>query len=543
MVTKIPDTMTFEEAASLLCPGVTAYYSLVELGRFRKGERILIHSAAGATGLLAVQIARTIGAEIFATVGKQEKKQFLIDAFTIPEDHIFDSRNTSFEDGVMRMTNQKGVNMVLNSLAGDSLRASFRCISPFGRFIEIGKADILADAALPMRQLAGNIGFMAVDIQHLGMWDLDLGRRMIEELMGMVSNGLITHPKPLNVYAVSEVGAAFRTLQSGISMGRVVISIDPKEHVRKSIITRSAWRFDEPASYVVAGGLGGLGRAIIQWMVDKGAKYLLVPSRSGGVHSDAAKKVLQELEDRGVHIETPKCDISSPTSLAEDAIFENMSLDQWELTIKSKAFSSWNLHKFLPTAMDFFIQLSSTSGIYGNPGQSNYAAGCTFQDALAKYRNERGEKAISIDLGWMRSIGIIAETQEYQHQRQIAADFGQIESAELMAILDIFCNPECPPPAIGDNQVCVGLITPADMAARGLPVPPSQLQQPLFDKFSELATDKSGESAGDASAENLVALFESARATMSDEAQAEIVANALSVKLARTLSMQVEDIE
>lgn len=235
MVSRIPDSMSFEAAASILCPGVTAYYALIELARLRKGEKVLIHSAMGATGTMAVQIAQMVGAEVFATVGRPEKKKRLMEVFGIPEDHIFDSRNTTFEQGVMRVTGGKGVGVVLNSLAGEGLRASLRCIAPFGRFVEIGKADIMADSNLPMAQFAKNVSFVAVDVQHLCCTDSDLSQRMIQKVMSLVERGDIQPPGPLNVYSLSAVESAFRAMQEGNCVGRIVVSVDPNQVVEVSV--------------------------------------------------------------------------------------------------------------------------------------------------------------------------------------------------------------------------------------------------------------------------------------------------------------------
>lgn len=294
-----------------------------------------------------------------------------------------------------------------------------------------------------------------------------------------------------------------------------------------------------------------------------------------------AMEVMAKLREQGVIVHSPKCDLASAASLKEaldlcstfmppikgcinaamvlqvrymsdlakalwtkrlqDSIFDNMSLSQWETTIRSKAHSSFNLHKTLPESLDFFIQLASTTG------QSNYAAGCTFQDALACLRVARGQKAISLDLGWMSNIGIIAETEEYQRQRRLVANFGQIKDVELLAFLDIYCDPNCPLASVDSSQVLVGLVTPANIVARGLELPPVQAQQPLFDGFSEVSGSVAAhlrvEAASDG-AENFEAMFrEAAKSSSSEEDLAKVVARALAAKLGRSLSVAPEDIE
>ena len=213
-------------------------------------------------------------------------------------------------------------------------------------------------------------------------------------------------------------------------------------------------------------------------------------------------------------------------------MFENMTLTQWEQTSRSKVESSWNLHTLLPD-LDFFILLSSVSGVVGNPGQSNYAAGCTFQDALARHRSQHGQKAISIDLGVMRSIGIVAETERLQQQFQSSKGFIQVEETEFLSLLDICCDPSYRPEG-HRCQMVMGLETPASLLARSLE-PPAILQRPLFARFSQLP-GRSGSSSDDTAAQ----LF---RQVESAAERAQVVVEALSKRLARTLSIKLEDVD
>ncbi|KAI1173240.1 hypothetical protein F4777DRAFT_458242 [Nemania sp. FL0916] len=559
-VLKLPDDLSFEAAASMVAPGITAYYSLIDVARLRKGDKILIHSAAGSTGQIALWIAKLRGAEIFATVGFDEKKQFLMEKFGIPSDHIFYSRNTSFAQGIMRMTNGYGVDVVLNSLSGDGLRASWECIAPFGRFIEIGKADILANSSLPMACFAKNVTFSAVDLVHLSQSDEELTARLLKSTLGLLAQGA-QHPQPLHVYPVSKVEDAFRYLQSGKNTGRIVIGVDSADIVPQRILARKTWQFNPQASYVIAGGFGGLGRAIIKWMADRGAKHLVVLSRSGPV-SAAAVELVSDLAARGVKVFGPKCDASSATALAavikecgaqgmppikgcinaamvlQDAIFENMSYAQWALTINSKVQSSWNLHSLLPEDLDFFILLSSLAGICGTVAQSNYAGGCSAQDALAKYRTSKGQKAISFDVGWMRNIGIIAEKESYQRNRKQAADMQQIDDVELLALLSVYCDPEMPLLSIAKSQILIGLLTPADFLVQGQ-TPPQMHDRPFFGSFSKVVGQTTSEATVSAT-ENPGTLFRLAKET---DDRIQIVIRALAVKLARAMSILPDDVE
>lgn len=235
-VVKIPDSLSFEEASAVINPGVTAYHSLIDVARLQKGEKVLIHAASGATGQLAILIAHMVGAEVFATVGFDHKKELLMDQFGIPADHIFYSRDTTFSKGIMRVTNGYGVDVVLNSLVGEGLRASWECVAPYGRFIELGKADIKANSSLPMACFANNVSFCAVDLRHLSYFRKEHGRRLLDKTMELVGSGAIHCPKPLHVYSVSSIEEAFRYFQSGKNTGRIVINANPTDGVLVSAL-------------------------------------------------------------------------------------------------------------------------------------------------------------------------------------------------------------------------------------------------------------------------------------------------------------------
>ncbi|CAG8952791.1 hypothetical protein HYFRA_00009036 [Hymenoscyphus fraxineus] len=575
---KIPEPWSFEDAVAIAAGGVTAYHSLIDMARLRTGEKVLIHSASGATGQLAVQIAQMVGAEVFATVGLDEKKQLLIDEFGLAADHIFYSRNTSFAQGVLRLTGGYGVDVVLNSLSGDGLQASWEIMAPYGRFIEIGKIDIKSNSGLPMCGFAKNVSFAAVDLHHVAKSRGDITQKLLSDCMRLLSNGSIKPPTPVHVYPVSRVESAFRYLQSGKNTGRIVITNKPTDivtviHVpdsliasfihtnkkQKSLTAPHTWKFDGNASYLVVGGLGGIGRAISQWMMRRGAKNLILPSRSGAV-SQAKINLVAKLTENHVHVETPRCDLSSTEEfiamlkscaitmppikgcinaamVLQDVIFENMTHKQWETTIRSKVHTSWNLHTLLPSNLDFFILLSSLSGIYGGISQANYAAGNTFQDALARYRVSRGQKATSFDLGWMRTIGVIAENEEYQNHRVMEGDMAKIEEDEILSLFEIYCNPSHPVLSPDESQILVGVITPRDYFEQGTEQP-DMMRHPLFSSFGRVSGSTDASEEGDGT--DCTVRFKKAE---TEGQRTDVVVSALVAKLARSLSMVADDVD
>lgn len=240
---KIPERMSFEHAASVVNPAATAIHCLVNLARLRKGEKILIHSGAGSTGQMAIRIAQMIGAEIFATVSLDEKKRFLMEKFDIPADHILYNRNTSFAKGIKRVTDGYGVDIVLNSLSGDGLQASWECVAPFGRFVEIGKKDIGNNSKLPMRVFKDNVSFFGMDLVHILKSNVDLMHELLASVFDFLSRGIIETPQPVSIYNIADVESAYRHVQGGKHAGRTVLSVAHSDVIVVSLDTFPPFSF------------------------------------------------------------------------------------------------------------------------------------------------------------------------------------------------------------------------------------------------------------------------------------------------------------
>jgi NADPH:quinone reductase-like Zn-dependent oxidoreductase len=215
--------MSFATAASLPFVYVTVYYGLIYLAHLCSGESVLIHAAAGGVGQAAIQIAKMIGAEIFVTVSTKEKKEHLTTTYGIPEDHIFASRDLTFASGVMRVTGGRGVDVVLNSLAGDALKATWRCIAPFGRFVEMGRKDIEANGRLDMAPFIKNVTFASVDVTFIFKQNRKLGAELFSEVMKFIRTGSVKEVSPVIVYPFSHIEDSFRLMQTGKHIGKIVL--------------------------------------------------------------------------------------------------------------------------------------------------------------------------------------------------------------------------------------------------------------------------------------------------------------------------------
>ncbi|MCJ1386254.1 hypothetical protein MMC17_009380 [Xylographa soralifera] len=559
-VNKIPDGMTYTEASALPVVFFTAWYGLCDVARLQPGESILIHAAAGGTGQAAIQVAKHVGAEIYVTVGSDEKKKLLMDTYAIPEDHILFSRNTSFAQGILRMTGNRGVDVILNSLSGEGLVASWECLAPFGRFVEIGKRDINSHGNLPMWQFDKNATFSAIDILPIMAQRPSFVRRTLEAIMSLIKSKKFHTPQPLQIFGISEIESAFRHFQSGRNSGKMVIEMRKHDMVHTVIETKPDYHFDEHSSYLIAGGLGGLGRSAARWMVNRGVRNLILLSRSGA-QSESAVTLIEELKAKGAHVEAPACDITKLDMLRtvlercartmppvkgviqgsmvlSDAILEKMTFEDWITSTAPKVQGSWNLHSLLPQGMDFFICLSSIAGVVGSGGQAIYAAGNTFMDALTDYRVSRGEKGTSLDLGWMESEGVVAESSFLSTSMAAGGSFMPISQAEFFALLDHYCNPDLDTVSASATQAIIGLEIPATMHAKNLKEP-HWMQRRTFRHLHHMGQGQQSTSSSEKSIDYAAAL----RDASSLEDAGRVVTECLVQKLIKSLSIPREDLD
>jgi len=442
----LPEGLSFEQGASLTLVHATAYHALVNLARVRKGQSILIHAAAGGVGQAALQLAKHFELEIFVTIGSAEKRALIKDQYNIPDDHIFNSRNVSFAKGIKRVTRGRGVDVVLNSLAGEALRQTWYCLAPFGIFVEIGMKDILVNSRLEMQPFLQNSTFTFFNIQDMIFNHPHMIAEICSGTFDFLRRGITKPVTPLSIHPISEVEDVFRTMQAGKHLGKIALSFDKEVAAPVLRNPGDAIQLDGNATYVLIGGLGGLGRSLSQLLVSNGARNLCFISRSGAA-SPKAIETVQALEAQGINVRVYKCDVASSSAVEKtlkacaevlppikgciqcamvlrDTLFEKMTYQQWIESTRPKVQGSWNLHSHLPRQLDFFIILSSFAGIFGNIGQSNYAAAGAYQDALASFRHSQGLPCITLDLGIMRDVGLLAELGTTENLKDWTEPFG-----------------------------------------------------------------------------------------------------------------------
>jgi NADPH:quinone reductase-like Zn-dependent oxidoreductase/short-subunit dehydrogenase/acyl carrier protein len=429
-VSPLPAGIAFEAACSIPVAFLTAYYSLVHLGQIRAGETVLIHGGAGAVGLAAIQIARQRGAKVIATAGSDEKRAFLRN---LGVDCVCNSRSLSFADEIADYTGGKGVDIVLNSLAGQAMARSMDCLRPFGRFIELGKRDFYANTHLGLRPLRRNLSYFGVDIDQLIGEHEDLARRLFAELIELFASGELV-PLPYRVFDAEHIADAFRLMQRSGHIGKIVVTA--ARHASASSVAGGRFPVTTDALHVVIGGTSGFGLATAAWLVERGATRLVLASRAAQLAADGLAKV-DAWRARGLDVVVERLDVSDGTALADflrrmaargpiagivhaamvldDRLIEGIDASAIEAVMQPKVRGALNLERAVADLdLDYLLLYSSATTLFGNPGQFNYVAANGFMEGLARRLQKRGVPALAVAWGGIEDAGYLS--------RNIASD-------------------------------------------------------------------------------------------------------------------------
>ncbi|WXC66012.1 hypothetical protein SNK03_011796 [Fusarium graminearum] len=345
---KTPSSISNTTAASVAYGFVAAYQCIKKLARLEQGQSVLIHSATGAVGQAAIQLARSIGADIFCTVGNREKRQFLVDTYGIPEERIFSSQTGSFKSSIKRLTNSEGVDVVLNTSTGEMLRESLDCVKSLGVFIELGKSEIHKASQLSMAAFQKSITFNTFDLMTLATRKPKHIHQMLGEIVELIGSETLRPVQPVNNYPIEKVEDAFRLISARKHIGKVVLTAQSSSTVR------------------------------------------CLP----------AKPTPLRLRKDGTSLPPVRGVVQGALAL-RDRTFSQMTVDEWKLPLQPKIFGTINLDKYFASRdLDFFVALSSIVSVIGKSGQSNYAAGNGFQDAFARaHSNHPHTQYVSLNIG------------------------------------------------------------------------------------------------------------------------------------------------
>lgn len=430
MCVRIPDKLSFEDGATMAVVYGTAIYSLIDKAQLEKGQSVLIHSACGGVGIAAIHICKMIGAEIFCTVGTESKVEHLMRNFDIPRSHIFNSRDISFQRDLLDATNGRGVDVVLNSLSGELLHASWGCVAEFGSMVEIGKRDLIGKGTLALDIFERNRAYFGVDLSHIGVERPDICARLLKTMVELYEQDHAKPIHPITHFDAANIEDAMRFMQKGSHIGKVVVVMPQDPESLKVQPHRPNFQLSEESSYLLVGGLGGIGQAIAIWMAEAGAKEIVFFSRSAATPGKYDKFV-QELHALGCSAVLVSGSVTSETDIKQavkastkplggvihmsmvlnDSALPNMPFEDWQTTLGPKVAGTWNLHKALLDEQqnpDFFILVSSVSGICGQWGQANYAAANTFLDAFTQYRHSLGLPSATVDVGVVEDVGYVS---------------------------------------------------------------------------------------------------------------------------------------
>ncbi|GAA4720361.1 polyketide synthase [Phytohabitans rumicis] len=434
LVRRRPARLTAQEAASVPVGLVTAYQSLIHLAQLRPGERVLIHHATGGVGMAAVQLARWRGAEVYATAGSPEKRAMLR---MMGVAHVSDSRSTEFADEIREATRGEGVDVVLNTLAGEGLLKSVELLADRGRYIELSRRDLIEGTQLDMRLLARGASFFVVDVVDLGLSDPRRLGALMDETLALVQAGVL-EPLPHRVFPAADLVGAFRHMAQARHIGKVLVSTveltEPKED--EAPAPHRPVRIDPAAGYLVTGGLGDLGRVVTDWLVREGARHIVLTGRTPLDRTGAAGW-LADLRRHGVRVAYEAVDVADEEAMravvrhhGQDGaairgvvhtagVIEYSALSDLDdqvlaAVLRPKVTGAAVLHRlFAERPLDFFVLFSSGSAVLSSPMLGAYAAANAALDALADQRRLAGLTALSVNWGFW-SVGMPARAGQQQ---------------------------------------------------------------------------------------------------------------------------------
>lgn len=427
---KIPDNLGMEVAAVPVVY-LSAYRGLVEIANIQQGERVLIHSATGGLGLVALQIARWRGAEVFATAGSDEKRQYLRE---LGVTHVFSSRDLDFANGILEATNHEGIDVVIGAQTGQALHASLNVLRTGGRYIEVGKKDIAEDNGLPLRAFNKNLIFASVDIDRLAEERPELIQRTLGKILDHLAAGELTLVET-RTFAARDIQQAFEEMTRSRHIGKQLIdfSTGTVEVLQKP---QSAPTIKGDGCYIVTGGTSGFGLMTGRWLAEQGAGRILLVSRSGKTAKGIAEDVAY-MESKGAQVEAVSVDVSDAAAVQslvataqaapftlrgilhgamvlDDALMADLTEERFRKVFVPKVAGALNLAAAVQGPLDFFVFYSSISSVIGNRGQTNYVAANSMLDGLAHVLRSRGVPAISINWGALAEAGVVARDEKLE---------------------------------------------------------------------------------------------------------------------------------
>jgi phthiocerol/phenolphthiocerol synthesis type-I polyketide synthase C len=465
----LPEGLPVEAAATIPVAFLTAWYSLVHLARLQPGEWVLIHGAAGGVGLAAMQIARLRGARIAATVSSPEKRA-LVELFGA--EAVYNSRNTAFLDEIRDEIG--GVDVVLNSLAGDPMLASIKCLKPFGRFVELGKRDYVLNTAMGLRPFRANLTYYGVDLDQLLAANLPLANQLMGELVLHFESGELC-PLPYRAFAWHEASEAFQLMQAAGHVGKLIVR--PGEH---PIATTLAGKLFRPGLgvHLVVGGTGGFGFETAAWLAKKGAEAIVVASRRGQIEPHLLERA-EAIRATGTRLIVEALDATNAAAVdalisklvrtygrlagvihtamvLDDGLIAGLEPARTRAVLAPKVDGATNLDRATNlhcTAgvgpLDYFVVYSSATTMIGNPGQAAYVAANGYLQGLMRRRRADGLPGLAVAWGAISDVGVLAREPDVAVKLERITGIVPMRADEALSHLDkLLARPSICPPTV-----------------------------------------------------------------------------------------------
>ncbi|XP_063924749.1 fatty acid synthase-like [Zophobas morio] len=473
---QVPDSWTLEDAATITAVYITVLYALLLVGHMRSGCSILIHCATGGIGLAALNVCLHYKCDIYATVGNEKKRAYLNKHYPqIPNSHIGNSRDTSFEQMIKRETKSRGVDFVLNSLSEDKLQASIKCLARKGQLMELGKYDLANDSYL-------NLLLMEKEAIYHGIVLDALFRKSVKETNSKLTKCLLegikagfVKPLPRVCFNATQVEESYKYMMSGQHIGRILVKLRNEEDIdhddngieKFQISSKPRFNCDVRYTYVIVGGLGGIGIELGDWLVLRGARKLVLTSRSG-LQSGYHQQRINIWKSYGVQVKVctndvtteQKCEdlvkeanelgqIDAIFNLAvvlQDALFQDQTKENFLASFTPKAHATVFLdkvsRKFCPN-LRYFVVFSSVSCGLGNAGQSNYGMANSVMERICENRKREGLPAVAIQWGAVGDVGLVAKMQK-EHKELVIGGTLQQKISSCFEVLDVLLKHNYP---------------------------------------------------------------------------------------------------
>jgi len=472
LVVKIPDNMTFEQASAVPIVFMTAFYCLFEKAKLKKGQSVLIHCASGGVGLAAIQLCQNAGATVFATAGTDKKRQFLKEVVGV--EHVFSSRNARFYEEIKKITNGRGVDMIINSISGEMLVKSVDLLATSGSFFELGKRDIFDNRHINLYKLRNNCAFHVIDLElALLHGDSSEGVIMLQEAMRQYAENLIK-PIQLQSFDIADMKEAFELHQKATSIGKLVLNFDSQKPIQIVSHEDSHPTNIRNGTYLITGGTGGVGLTFAKWLIQhKNIKRIVLTSRR-----QPAKDVQQQIDALnvgGVSVDVLTADVanlaqiksvidnieanSAPlrgvihgAAVIEDALASNMSFELLAKVLRPKIRGAVYLHhltQHLP--LEFFYMTASMSNVMALNGQTHYNAANNFLDCLAVLRRRQGLSAMSASLTAISGAGFVTRNKTVERLLG-AVGVVPVHVEEIVELMEVLNNNEFVTPIISHKN-------------------------------------------------------------------------------------------